>query len=110
MPTAKKTTRRKKKGAPEPRGLEAVATGAGNPPAAIEQLTRSIAEDGGASLGAYRDPLGGHWQILAALQERRRTPSYSFSAIISSTSGVSIRAFGFLSALTRSARTWSANF
>ena len=27
----------------------------------------AIREDGGSPLGTYRDPLGGHWQILAAL-------------------------------------------
>jgi ParB family chromosome partitioning protein len=30
-------------------------------------LSESIREDGGSVLGAYRDPLGGHWQVFAAL-------------------------------------------
>jgi len=61
--------RRKKKKAAEPqsRGLTAKQVAAGSPPAAVEQLRETIAADGGTVLGAYRDPLGGNWQILAAL-------------------------------------------
>jgi ParB family chromosome partitioning protein len=39
----------------------------GQEPAAVERLREAIAEDGGAALAAYRDPVGGHWQVLAAL-------------------------------------------
>jgi ParB family chromosome partitioning protein len=59
--------RRKKKGPVEPRGLEAATLGSGAPPAGVEQLARDILRDGGAVLGSYRDPLGGHWQVLAGL-------------------------------------------
>jgi ParB family chromosome partitioning protein len=67
MPTAKKATRRKKKNAPEPRGLDAAELAQPAPPATLERLAASIREDGGSALAMYRDPLGGHWQVLAAL-------------------------------------------
>jgi ParB family transcriptional regulator, chromosome partitioning protein len=75
MPTAKRGTRRKKKSAPEPRGLEASKVGGSPPPAQVEQLTRAIEQDGGSVLGTYRDPLGGHWQILAALPLEKVEPT-----------------------------------
>jgi ParB family transcriptional regulator, chromosome partitioning protein len=75
MATAKTTTakttskRKKKKQAAEPasRGLEARKLASGAPPAAIETLSQTIEDDGGAVLAKYRDPMGGNWQILAAL-------------------------------------------
>jgi ParB family chromosome partitioning protein len=75
MPTPKKITRRKKKSAPEPRGLEAGVVATASHPAAIDRLADSIASDGGASLGAYRDPLGGHWQLLAVLPLEKVDPT-----------------------------------
>jgi len=66
MAEAKPRRRRRKKPA-EPRGLDAHRLADGSPPAAIETLRIQIADDGGAVLGTYRDPLGGHWQVLAAL-------------------------------------------
>ena len=33
----------------------------------MEELGRAIEDDGGSVLATYRDPLGGHWQLLAAL-------------------------------------------
>src|SRR3989449_10797638 len=38
-------------------------------------LRETIAADGGTVLGAYRDPLGGNWQILAALPLDRVEPT-----------------------------------
>jgi ParB family chromosome partitioning protein len=60
---------RKKKTAAEPgsRGIPADSIAAGTPPAALTQLAGSIQDDGGTVLAPYRDPLGGHWQIFAAL-------------------------------------------
>jgi ParB family chromosome partitioning protein len=75
MPPAKKTTRRKKKTAPEARGLEASSVGGGSPPAHVEQLAREIQGDGGSVVGSYRDPLGGHWQLLAALPLEKVEPT-----------------------------------
>ena len=74
--TAKRATgksegkpRRKKKAAAEPRsrGIAPDAIGAGTPPAAVTRLAESIEADGGSVLAPYKDPLGGHWQIFAAL-------------------------------------------
>jgi ParB family chromosome partitioning protein len=58
---------RKKAAARESRGLTASEVGSGAPSPAAAALAESIAADGGSVLGTFRDPLGGHWQILAAL-------------------------------------------
>jgi ParB family chromosome partitioning protein len=73
----KKTTRRKKKASAEPRsrGLTPVQATAGPPPAAVQTLQAAIEEDGGSVVGAYRDPLGGHWQLLALLPIERVQPT-----------------------------------
>jgi ParB family chromosome partitioning protein len=73
MSPVKKGTRRKKKVA-EARGLEATAM-AGPPTPAVQRLSEAITADGGSVLGAYRDPLGGHWQILAALPLEKVEPT-----------------------------------
>lgn len=65
MPKAAAKKRAKK--APEPRGLAARQVAEGKPPAAVEQLMAGIEADGGRALSAYREPLGAHWQVLAAL-------------------------------------------
>jgi ParB family transcriptional regulator, chromosome partitioning protein len=61
--------RRKKKAAAEPRsrGIAPDAIGSGTPPAALTRLAEAIESDGGSVLAPYKDPLGGHWQIFAAL-------------------------------------------
>lgn len=66
---AKSTRRRKKKAVatPSSRGTAADALTAGTPPAAIARLRETVAADGGVVIGSYRDPLGGHWQLLAGL-------------------------------------------
>src|SRR5262249_31212231 len=68
-------TRRKKKSAPEPRGLEAAELTKEAPPAAVERLAEAVNEDGGTALALYRDPLGGHWQILASLPPAKGEPT-----------------------------------
>ena len=62
-------SRRKKKVAAEPRsrGIAPSAIGAGTPPATVSRLAESIEADGGTVLAPYKDPLGGNWQIFAAL-------------------------------------------
>ena len=67
--TAKRAPRRKKRpeGAPRSRGIAADALGTGSPPAAVTRLAAAIEGDGGSVLSAYRDPLGGHWQVFAGL-------------------------------------------
>jgi ParB family chromosome partitioning protein len=61
--------RRKKKAAAEPRsrGIAPDAIGSGTPPAAVTQLAEAIEADGGTVLAPYKDPLGGNWQLFAAL-------------------------------------------
>jgi ParB family chromosome partitioning protein len=39
----------------------------GIPPQSVSQLARDIEADGGSVIGVYRDPLGGHWQVIAGL-------------------------------------------
>ena len=60
-----KGARRQKK-ALEPTGLVPEDMLA-KPPRDVETLCRAIGEDGGKVLSPYREPLGGHWVILAAL-------------------------------------------
>lgn len=59
--------KRKSPPPPEPRGLEARRIAAAQPPEGVAALARQLAEDGGTVLATFRDPLGGHWQLLAAL-------------------------------------------
>jgi ParB family transcriptional regulator, chromosome partitioning protein len=59
--------KRKKKAESQSRGLSPAEVGAGSPTAAAEALRRAVEEDGGEVLAVFRDPLGGNWQILAAL-------------------------------------------
>jgi ParB family chromosome partitioning protein len=68
-PKSSAKPRRKKKAAAEPRsrGIAPDAIGSGNPPAALTQLAETIQADGGTVLAPYKDPLGGHWQLFAAL-------------------------------------------
>jgi ParB family chromosome partitioning protein len=75
MAPAKKPTRRKKKSAPEPRGLDAAELTREAPPAAVEKLATTVSEDGGTALAIYRDPLGGHWQVLASLPLAKVEPT-----------------------------------
>ncbi len=70
MATAKKKRapkRSRKAGAAKSRGLDAAKVAGGDAPAEVEALTRRLERDGGTVLAAYRDPLGGRWQLLAAL-------------------------------------------
>jgi ParB family transcriptional regulator, chromosome partitioning protein len=61
--------RRKKKAAAEPRsrGIAPDSINAGTPPAAVTRLAEAIESDGGTVLAPYKDPLGGNWQLFAAL-------------------------------------------
>jgi ParB family chromosome partitioning protein len=67
--------RRKKAAESSTRGLAAADTTAGARPPALSELERAIVADGGAVLGSYRDPLGGHWQVLASLPVDRVAPT-----------------------------------
>ncbi|MFQ5843594.1 MAG: ParB N-terminal domain-containing protein [Planctomycetota bacterium] len=76
-PKKKKATRRRKKkeGEPASRGLTPEQVAGGAPPAAVRDLQRGIESDGGRVLAIYRDPLGGGWQVLAALPIDRVRPT-----------------------------------
>jgi ParB family chromosome partitioning protein len=68
-----RATRRGKK-PPEPTGLTPAETRA-EPPAAVRELCDGIESDGGAVLASYREPLGGHWVVLAALPVEKVEPT-----------------------------------
>lgn len=59
--------RRKKSVRPDSRGLAANELRGSGPPESVTDLVRDVVRDGGEMLAVYRDPLGGHWQILAGL-------------------------------------------
>jgi ParB family chromosome partitioning protein len=63
---AKKKARRKK-AAPDSRGLAPKQTREEAPPREFAALEARIAAAGGELIGHYRDPLGGQWLALAAL-------------------------------------------
>lgn len=67
--------KRKAKAEPAPRGPRAGALGDGVRPAAVERLAEAVEADGGSVLAVYRDPLGGHWQLLAGLPIDRVEPT-----------------------------------
>jgi ParB family chromosome partitioning protein len=74
MAARKKPVRRRKKAAPASVGLTPAETAqAGDP--ALEQLAAAVAADGGAMLGAYREPFGGTPLLLAALPVDRVEPT-----------------------------------
>ena len=66
--TPKRAARaRRKKGQASPQGLTAPEVVGGSPPPEIQALGQAIQEGGGGVVGAYRDPMGGHWQLMASL-------------------------------------------
>ena len=76
MATAKRTRKKKKEDAPAAsRGLEARRLTSQTLPASVTTLARTIEDDGGSVLATYRDPLGGHWQLLAGLPLDRVEPT-----------------------------------
>ncbi len=58
---------RKRKGAALPPGLTAPETVLGPPPDELAVLAHAVEECGGAPVGSYRDPVGGHWHLVASL-------------------------------------------
>jgi len=73
--TGKAPRRKRKPKEIEPRGLTARQAGGGVPPAPIMRLMESIEADGGSVVGPYREPLGGLWQVIAALPLERVEPT-----------------------------------
>src|SRR3954469_16127372 len=76
MATTKPRKKKKRATAPaESRGLDARRLATATPPPSVLTLARTIEDDGGSVLATYRDPLGGHWQMLAALPIDRVEPT-----------------------------------
>ena len=75
MATAKRTRKKKPEVPAKSRGLDAQRLTSQAPPVAVTTLARTIADDEGTVLATYRDPLGGHWQLLAALPLERVEPT-----------------------------------
>ena len=75
MPAAKRSKRKRAAVEPGSRGLDARRVASATPPDSVEELSRAIEGDGGVVLASYRDPLGGHWQVLAALPLNRVEPT-----------------------------------
>ena len=72
----KKTkSRRKKKAEPGSRGIAAADLAGGSPPAAAAEAAQAIGRAGGSVLAVFRDPLGGHWQVLAGLPVDKVEPT-----------------------------------
>jgi len=71
----KTPVKRRKKAEAKSRGLEARDAAEGTPPGPVTALVESVREDGGAVLAIYRDPLGGHWQLLASLPIEKVEPT-----------------------------------
>ena len=67
--------RRKKAAEPASRGLEPGETTASPRPGEIAALEAGIAADGGVVIGSFREPLGGQWQVLAALPIEKVAPT-----------------------------------
>jgi ParB family chromosome partitioning protein len=67
--------RKKQAAEPTSRGLTAAQVGSGTPPAKVEALCKEIERLHGQVLGTYKEPLGGHWQVLASLPIGRVAPT-----------------------------------
>src|SRR4051812_43653506 len=67
-PVTKKGTPRKRKGVKlQPTQLKARDLKVDQPDAAAAKLAAQVESDGGQVLAVYREPLGGHTQLFAAL-------------------------------------------
>lgn len=64
-PSKKRVSKKKTEAAS--RGLSPAEVGDAKVPAALESLAGAVESDGGKVLARYRDPLGGAWQLMAAL-------------------------------------------
>ncbi len=74
--TAKSGRGRKKKAAePLSRGLTPAQVGTEKVPAAAREFADLLEEEGARVLSVFRDPLGGKWQVLAALPVEKVEPT-----------------------------------
>jgi ParB family chromosome partitioning protein len=71
----KKTRKRKGAASALPRALTAAETVNGTPAAGLDELARAVQESGGGVIGLYRDPIGGHWQLMASLPIEQVEPT-----------------------------------
>jgi len=68
--------KRKRRGTePAARGLSPLQAADRTPPSRVRELLAAVEGDGGAVVGAYRDPLGGNWQALVVLPIDRVEPT-----------------------------------
>ena len=73
MATKKKASKKKERKKARRKKAGAASTGlspqevAEEAPEEIEELASAVEADGGSVLAKYRDPFGGHWQVIAAL-------------------------------------------
>jgi len=72
---AKRPRGKKKQAEPASRGLSAAQLASATPPPQVTDLRRAIEQDGGWVLGTYREPVGEHWHILAALPIDKVVPT-----------------------------------
>ncbi len=66
---------RRRRGGATIHGLSAPEVVSEERPAEIEALARAIQDTGGGVVGAYRDPVGGHWQIVASIPTDKVEPT-----------------------------------
>jgi ParB family transcriptional regulator, chromosome partitioning protein len=57
------------------RGLRPTQLAAESRPEKVEALAQEVAGDGGVVLGIFRDPVGGHWHVLAGLPLEQVQPT-----------------------------------
>ena len=75
MATAKRPRKKKVEVPAASRGLDARRLTSQTLPVSVTTLARTIEDNGGSVLATYRDPLGGHWQLLAGLPLDRVEPT-----------------------------------
>ena len=68
-------TSRRRKGAASIKGLTAPEVTGDTPPAEIDLLAQAVRESGGGLVGSYRDPVGGHWHLIASLPIEKVEPT-----------------------------------
>ena len=66
---------RKKKAEPGSAGITALECGQGVVPPGVTALGARLASRGGVALASYREPLGGHWVVLASVPIDRVEPT-----------------------------------
>jgi ParB family chromosome partitioning protein len=66
---------RRKKGPSGPQGLAAPEVVSGTVPPEIDALRQAVQDSGGGVVGAYRDPMGGFWHLVASLPTEKVVPT-----------------------------------